>query len=317
MLIVLAVIVVAYIGFSAFMTAREQAQFEANDPSVKAFSVSSKDVVSIGWIYNGEELLFEREGNTNNWFLVEDPNFPLDQLAPKYVLYQIDEIIAAQAITNVTNLSEYGLDDPISVITIKDKQGEVTTLTIGDQNAVSEDYYMYMNDDTATVYMVGDRLIERISNGLDDILDIEEIELNESVSMLALYTNGGVTMLSMDTDNGSWTLNESISVDPQKVNEIITYLMAIQWTECVDYYAEDAELEAFGLGENASHVMASYLPENSKDGEPAVFELVYSQPQEGAEFAYARLGDSRMVYSVDSRFAAVMEYLFSTVTPGN
>ena len=70
-------------------------------------------------------------------------------------------------------------------------------------------------------------------------------------------------------------------------------MTGFDWTECVDYHAEESELKDYGLDEPDASVTVSYTDEDGESG-----EFAYELGKSGEEY-YAKLKDSSIIYSVE------------------
>ena len=64
------------------------------------------------------------------------------------------EVTANRTLTDVEDLSSYGLDEPEDVIQVTDQEDKVTEITVGDTNESTGDCYISLNEDSRTVYTV-------------------------------------------------------------------------------------------------------------------------------------------------------------------
>ena len=100
------------------------------------------------------------------------------------------------------------------------------------------------------------------------------------------------------------------NLDNVDTGNTFTTLSEFTWTDCVDYYADDTELEYYGLADPAATVTIIYRPaeEDSDDSEGGSDDAEAADDAEEQIFEYevgtsdnayyARLADSNIVYTI-------------------
>ena len=83
------------------------------------------------------------------------------------------------------------------------------------------------------------------------------------------------------------------NLDNDSTEEVVSAMTGFDWTECVDYHAEESELKDYGLDEPDASVTVSYTDEDGESG-----EFAYELGKSGEEY-YAKLKDSSIIYSVE------------------
>ena len=63
-------------------------------------------------------------------------------------------LTASRVLDEPETLADYGLDDPSLTITATDGDGTAYTFAIGDQNEVTQEYYLLYNGEEDKVYLV-------------------------------------------------------------------------------------------------------------------------------------------------------------------
>ncbi len=147
---------------------------EATDEPMTAFYVSKESVTSIKWKNSsGEELSFKKNGDL--WELSDDSEFKVNPVKLQNTLETACDIKSHDLISSVEDMSVYGLTDPYLTIELGLDDGSRRTITVGDMNEMSYDYYIRINDDT-DVYTVDSSFLTPFS------FDISELEDSVSTS---------------------------------------------------------------------------------------------------------------------------------------
>lgn len=103
------------------------------------------------------------------WVDPSDPDRDLDETTCGTLASSLTGVSITQTLTDVDNLSEYGLDNPSYVVEITFTDGSTKKITIGDTNSVSGTVYCYLDDDTATVYAVSTSITTNLNQTIDDL----------------------------------------------------------------------------------------------------------------------------------------------------
>lgn len=141
LLLTLALVLVGGAALAAVKFIPDETVEEA--PVYTVCTVDTENLQSLGWSYDGESLSFSREGSA--WVYDGDADFPLEQSRISAMLSAISEVTATKVIEGVSELADYGLDEPVCSIT-----ADGLCLDIGGESyAVSMEY---SEDETAYVY---------------------------------------------------------------------------------------------------------------------------------------------------------------------
>lgn len=124
-----------------------------SEEKVEVTDLDEDDVTGVSFLLNGENVSFTKKDD--DWICDNDSSFSVDQSKITAFLQSVEEIDAERVIgkEELVSLSEYGLETPGNVISLTEKNGQTTTITIGDQN-ISGNFYVYLNDNKNTVYLV-------------------------------------------------------------------------------------------------------------------------------------------------------------------
>ena len=315
----------------------EDRQEQIRESGEVVLSISPDSVDSLSWDYDSETLSFHKD---EGWVYDDDEAFPVDDEKIGNLLGEFEEFGAAFIIEEVEDYSQYGLDDPVCTIRLTAGEesweillGDYSTMdsqryvSIGDGNV-----YLAVNDpldefDAALSDLIlNDQVPDldgatRIAFAGEEDYEAEQLEDGSAYS----YCADDRYFVSRD---GAY-----LPLDTGKVETYLRSMTNMDLTDYVTYNATQEELESYGLDSPELTVTVDYSYED-EDGETAsdTFTLSVSRdPEElaaaqeaeaeaGAEAgeeteedaaadgsepeeeitAYARVGDSQIVYQISS-----------------
>lgn len=295
--------------------------------------VDSDDINYLAWNYEDDEVVFVK--NDGVWSLESDENMPADQELLNEIAENLSDITSDKKVEEVQSLGVYGLSDPAYNITIKTGDAEYN-ISIGDETFSDGEVYISNGDEY--VYLTDASLIDDISYTLLDCVEKEEIPEMESISELTVKNENTEDIIYKEnsgycySDAYTYYLLEDgqyRNLDNDNTETLFTALSELAWESCVDYYAEDSELSAYGLNDPAAEVSITYKPVESDDEEETegsseerdtdneesemTFEYQIGTADNGY---YAKLKESNIVYSVSSEvYDAAVEASYEELKP--
>ena len=255
----------------------------------------------------------------SGWSYADDSAFPLDQTVPEDMAAALSAA-ATRQIDTPESLEDYGLDAPVLTITAQDEDGTEYSYAFGDVNELTGEYYLLYNGEEDIVYLVGSDLHDAFNYDLYDMVEMETLPEFGSVTGLSVdQPEGSLTLryeengsgLSYDPDN-HWFLEQGdslLALDAGKVSSLTSAITGLYWKSCVNYDVDDQELAAWGLGDSAAVVTATYtaaIDEGEETAEEETFVLRLGSTSD--EGTYAMLEGSTMVYLIDSETADSLRY---------
>lgn len=158
-------------------------------------------------------------------------------------------------------------------------------------------------------------LSSAFSVGLYDIVAMEELPAFGDSSALTVAQPEGLLSLSYQEDGSTltwrkdahWFLDQDgtwLALDSAKVSTLISAVTGLSWQSCVAYNADEAQLEDYGLGEDAAVVTLSYTAE----GDDSLQTFVLRLGSDTDDGTYAALDGSRMVYLISTDTANSLRY---------
>ncbi len=343
-LLLLLILLIAVCAAAVVATLLNPDVSEGDDTEETIFALDSADLTNVSWNYNGEELSFDYDSETEIWSYAPDADFPLADDTLNLMIAALEDVSVSRTLeTAVEDISAYGLDDPMLTVTVATGINR-TTFTIGDETALGGEVYLMMStgsddEDASTIYLVDSSFPTFFTYGLYDLVATEDIPIMSDIYAFTMegdtqnYTlhyleDSGITY----TDKYVWYMADDegyIALDTDLTETLIANVSNLSWSSCINYKATDDELAAYGL--DAPSVMATVYYTVSKevdtgevdeDGE-AITETQESKETFALEFGsyytdadgnsccYARIAGSRMVYLVSSAICDTLLYTTS------
>ena len=167
LIVVLLLLVAGYFGVQKY----NEVQSNKEDASVEmVLDIVYDEVTQVSYTCDGEELTFVKEEDT--WKYQTDTSLSIVQSSMASMISQITSMESLGKIENVTDMSEYGLDEPVQQIFFV--AGGVTyKVAVGDYNEVSDIDYINVNG-SSIVYAIDTAFGNAFEVTLDEL--IEEVE---------------------------------------------------------------------------------------------------------------------------------------------
>lgn len=194
--IILAVMLIAlvggYIGLTQHNSRQQDREADPAEGEVLV-DISRDDILRFSYVYYGETYAFEKtvvsvdsqalsdDGSNaaepqteERWVYSEDTSLNLMQSRLNIMAGKLTNIVAKSLINDVTDMSQYGLEEPSNVLHWETEQGKYT-YNVGDYNSVAGVYYI-CEEDSHTVYAVTTSLGAGFDYSLEDLIEEEASE---------------------------------------------------------------------------------------------------------------------------------------------
>lgn len=262
----------------------------------------SDDITYLAWNYGDDKMEFAREDG--KWVYEPDAKMSVDQDLLDEIAGNLSHIVSDKKVEEVQSLGVYGLSDPEYNITIKTAD-DTWDIAVGDETF--SDGEVYISNGDGYVYLTDAGLVDDISYSLLDCVQKEDIPEMESISEIKVVNDDTADIIYKEnagycySDAYTYYLKDGDTyrnLDNTQTENTFKTLSEFSWNECVDYYADDTELEYYGLSKPAATVTIIYKPaEDDSDGdEDQIFEYEVGMADNAY---YARLADSDIVYSIN------------------
>lgn len=193
MVAVLAALAAGYICLVRYNDSQQEKETDQVDGEVLV-DIDKEDILRFSYVYDGETYAFEKtevpadsQGDSdtdeavsdsggeaepqteNRWVYTEDTSLNLIQSRVNTMAGKLTSIVARNIINDVTDMSQYGLDAPSTVLHWETEQRSYT-YNVGDYNSISGVYYI-CEPDSSTVYTVSSSLGKGFDYNLEDLTE--------------------------------------------------------------------------------------------------------------------------------------------------
>ena len=315
LMILLAVLAVACAAaFAALGWQQRQEQITVSGEVV--LTIDPDSVTALAWTCGETSLAFTRDGE-GNWSYDGDGAFPVDPAAMEDLLSPFAPFSAAFVIEDVEDEGQYGLDDPECTVTIATAD-QTWEIRLGDTSAV--DGQRYLSFEEGTVCLAAEDPMGTYEIGLSDCILNDEVPAMDRVTALT-FSGAENYKIFYQEDGAAYSYcagdvyfterdGETLPLDTGRVEDYLSALATLDLTDYMTYSATDDELEQFGLADPELTVAVDYAPEDGEENstfflhlsrdpkELAQAEEDAGEDEEETITAYARVGDSPIVYAV-------------------
>lgn len=260
---VLVVLSGTYVGVKTYVTKQEEKENASEDEEkTQVFSIASDDVKSIKFVIDKKEVTFEKDND--EWVKTDEKDFPVDQDKLTEAIGSLDNIEADRVLDDVTDATEYGLDNPTNTITITDNDGNETALRVGMENDSTSQYYVEKGEDESKIYVVADSVFQPFMKTLYDYAKAGTFPVVDSstVSNVTVEENGDSYTLAKDDKTGLWNIQDqdgSEKADSAKVSSLTSSIASIAYGSFVNYNCTD--LSEYGLDKPYGTITIDYQEE--------------------------------------------------------
>ena len=288
LVVIVALLVGAYFVINKYKPA-DQSTTDTN--TIKLTNYTSTDIASV--TLENPDGMFVIEPSGSEWVLTSPTNIRYDSSILSSIVINASSVIADKVVEeNPKDLAMYGLDKPKKV-TITGKDGNSTTLEIGNLTPTQSAYYVKTADKSA-VYIVstytGDYLVTG-KNGLRT--KTPYTVTSDMITSLAMDRNGSnLFTAARDANKTDWSMSKPISAGVNG-SALAPMLDALSQTTIVNFVEDKpADLAKYGLDKPA------YVFDFSTTTAGAIKLELGDEKIKGSEM-YAKLSGSDEVFTID------------------
>lgn len=178
LIIVILVLCVAIAGYVLVKKHSEKKEQEdkKEETIYEVTKFNTDDVKSFTYTFNKKTYSLEKKAD--KWIYKEDKSVNIDTDQVKSLLDEVSNVTSKVKIENTDDLSQYGLDKPVNVITINLKDTKLT-INIGDCNTSSGDYYLSLGDEK-DVYTVSSTVATKFNIPATDLVKAKKTKEPET-----------------------------------------------------------------------------------------------------------------------------------------
>ncbi|NLZ48245.1 MAG: DUF4340 domain-containing protein [Clostridiales bacterium] len=286
--------------------------------------ISRDSVKTLSWEYESNSFAFHKD---KKWLYDKDEAFPVNENKINQLLRQFEQFGAAFIIEDVQDYGQYGLDDPICTIkfSTEEKSYEVK---LGDYSTMDSQRYVSIGD--GNVYLVKNDPLEKFNVSLRDMInndktpvfsnvDVKDIKFAGIENYNIVYEKDSGNSYNPDDVYFAEQHGKKLPLDTSKIDSYLNSISYLDLTNYVTYNATDEDLQKYGLNSPELTVTINYTSKDSEDKETSgTFILNISRDPEEKKAAeaskdkekdsseeeeitaYARVGESKIVYKIPS-----------------
>lgn len=283
---VIAVVVLAAFTFAVIGITNAVDNKVAEKYNTPLSALEYENVQKMSYTYYGTQYDFSFDGS--KWIYDQDPQMPLAQDFMEYAVYYVTNMTADSKVAkNLDALEDYGLAEPHTTVTLKDKTGAEEIFYVSGEANENSSYYLYKEGDQ-TVYTTSYYFWYYFGYPINSLAEVEELEefsadVNPSITVVS---KDGTKQLSAGSDEANAFI-EAVGSD----------LYFVQWSD----YKTDETTKLCGLDS------PTYTLQYTAAGN-ATTVLVGTVIEDG--YYFATTPESQYVYAISGTVVDAMAALF-------
>jgi len=285
---------------------QSRAPQEEGTPVDPAASTAIKQVVYTNLSYKTENftLSFSRD-DLGNWHWDGSKEFPLDDSIVQSILSELTAWDPQQTLTDAAALESSGVSTPTRSMTVTTDSGGVTTLAFGRATTDGDSYYVQLNGDETTVYIIADTLYRLMDTPVFDMCRLPQLPVLEesclnSIAISSIAEEDGqmapFTVLSAQhTEDGSgttWRANGANVSDDPSVRALLEDLAALTITKCILFEPSDEAVTICGFDSPSAALAVLY----TQNGMEQALSITIGNRLPDGSGRYVQLGESSTIY---------------------
>lgn len=312
--ILLGILAVACIATFAVMQMEERKE-QIKETGEIILELPTESIQSLSWEYNENSLAFHK-GEV--WLYDEDENFPVSEEKINNLLEQFQAFGAAFIIEDVEDYEQYGLDDPICTIKLSTEERDFE-IKLGDYSKMDSQRYVSIGD--GNVYLVKHDPLDEFNATIRNLIDHDEVPEFDQVTGVSFSGSENYSITYEEESADTYREEDvyftrqngkNLPLDTGRVRDYLDYIGYLNLTDYVTYNATEEELSTYGLDDPELTVAVNYTVEEDGQERSDAFVLHVSRDPEEEKAAeeqgdeeeevtaYARVGDSKIVYQISS-----------------
>ncbi len=255
---------------------------------------TAEDIATLAWTADDTEYSFTLTDGV--WYKTGNMVYPVAQ---DEVQELADNLIAMQGsrkIENVTDISIYGLSEPVFTVTATWTDGTETTYHMGNETPFGGSYYLLLSGDDTIVYTTEDSLSNLFDKDTDDFIQAEDVPSVTDADRITVGTTFDASKRETSStinEDELWYAADGRALDG--VDSIVSSFTNLSWAAVAEPVATDDQLTEYGLDDANAIAITVYAGEESAT-------ILFGATNDSGYY-YARLPGSTMVYTVSSSTA--------------
>ena len=258
---------------------------------------------------NGAATLSFAQNDSGAWVWTADETFPLDDTVIREILDLLVNWNPQQTLTDEAALESSGLDESTASLTAATADGTTTTVLFGRTTTDGTSYYVRLNGDESTVYIIADTLYQLMSTTIYDMCRLPELPALTEADIQSVTIQGpapedgsepaSMVLTTQQTEDGTvtWRYNGTDVTDNATVRSLLEDLTALAFARCVDYNPSEEAVSICGLDEPETTVRIAYTNASGNDAE---LLLTVGERLPDRSGRYTRMDDDTTIYLLET-----------------
>ena len=256
---------------------------------------------------NGSATLSFARDEAGQWAWTADGDFPLDDTVIQKILDQLVNWDPQQTLTDEEALAGSGLDEPTASLTASAADGTATTVLFGRATTDGNSYYVRLNGDESTAYILSGTLRQLMDTSIYDMCRLPELPALAEADMESITIRGAapeegeaptvVLTAQVSGESVSWRSDGSNVTADGTVRALLEDLTALSFARCVDYKPSEEAVAICGLDAPEATVEIAYT---SETGEAATLTLSVGGRLPDKSGRYTRVDGDSTIYLMET-----------------
>ncbi len=247
---------------------------------------------------NGSFSLSFSLDEDGKWVWADDPSFPLDDTTVLGITAQLAAWKPQQTVTDADVLEGAGFDQPSATLTATSASGE-TTLTFGRATTDGASYYVRLNGDESTAYILEGTIYQLMTRPIYDMMLLPQLPTLTEDRMTSVNILGSgeaeetALVAQHDGEETTWRANGANITDSPTVQALMADLTSLSITKCIDYHPSAKAASICGFDTPDAVLVIRYFDDNN--AEQSLTITIGSRLADGSG-RYVRLEDDETIY---------------------
>ena len=277
---------------------------EDEDTGIALFSVTADDLSTIAY-QDGDTDVALTTAEDGVWTLDSDTLLPIDQDAVSELATSITGMTAQRELGEGADVDSMGFATPEMSISFTAGENSYT-LTVGDQNSMTDTYYARLGED-GPVYTIATSDLSSLCKTPRQLYQAQDITDIESSDVTAMTLETGSEVLSFTLEDETWTLDSDpgYELDQDTVKRMVNTICSLESEWSITQPGPDSE---YGLDTPNAVVTVT-----ASDGSSVrcVFGTT-SAEDSGVAYMTASTAEG-VVYEIDSNHLTAFAYTKDTL----